>query len=76
MQSGRRREINSSAAFKLIKRRAGKREVSNIDFATPVDMQAISGIFVGPPINNEEDLNIDILSINRFDERQFEEEYK
>ena len=39
-------------------------------------MQAITGILVGPPINNEEDLNIDILSINRFDERQFEEEYK
>ena len=76
MQSGRRRQINSDGAFKLIKKRAGKREIPNTDFTTPLDMQAIAGILVGPPINNEEDLNIDILSINRFDERQFEEEYK
>tara|TARA_R110000744_G_scaffold53939_3_gene114838 strand:+ start:4779 stop:5375 length:597 start_codon:yes stop_codon:yes gene_type:complete len=76
MQSGRRRQINSDGAFKLIKKRAGKRETPNTDFTTPLDMQAITGILVGPPINNEEDLNIDILSINRFDERQFEEEYK
>ena len=76
MQSGRRREINSDNAFKQIKRRAGQIGISNNDFATPVDMRAIADIFVGPPINNEKDLNIDILSINRFDERQFEEEYQ
>ena len=73
MQSGRKRKINSTAAFQIIKKRAGKKEISNKDFSIPLDSQAIAGIRVGPPINNAEDLNIDILTINRFDDRSIDD---
>ena len=66
MQSGRTRQINSSTAFKLIKKRAGKPNISNSEFSIPLDLSAIRGIPVGPPINSEKDLNISILKINRF----------
>ena len=48
----------------------------NEDFATPVSNSCIAGILAGPPINNKNDLNVDLMIINRFDERQFEEEYQ
>ena len=73
MQSGRRRQINSSKAFKQIKYRAGQREMSDKDFSTPLDVKAIQGIRVGPPINNEGDLDIDILTINRYDDRSIDD---
>ena len=74
MQSGRRRELNDRGAFKLIKRRAGKKNVPDDDFVIwPVSNSCIGGIIAGPPINKIDDLNISLLEINRFDERQFEE---
>ena len=73
MQSGKKRKINSSKAFEQIKKRAGQREKSNKDFATPLDISAIRGIRLGPPINNEGDLNIDILTINRYDDRSIDD---
>jgi len=76
MQSGRRRQLNSNPALQLIKRRAGKKNVPNEDFVVRVSGDCITGILAGPPINNLDDLNTNIMMINRFDERQFEEEYQ
>ena len=72
MQSGRRRELNSKTALQLIKRRAGKRNVPDEDFVVLVGGDCIAGILAGPPVDSVEDLNIDIMELNRFDERQFE----
>jgi hypothetical protein len=77
MQSGRRRKLNDRGAFKLIKRRAGKKNIPDEDFVIfPISSTCIAGILVGPPIDRIDDLNTDLMSINRFDERQFEEEYQ
>ena len=76
MQSGRRRQLNDNGAMALIKRRAGKKSTPTEDFVIPVNGNCISGILAGPPINNTNDLNTDLMEINRFDERQFEEEYQ
>ena len=77
MQSGRRRKLNSREAFKLIKRRAGKKDVPDDEYVIwPISNSCIASIIAGPPVNNVQDLNIDIMSLNRFDERQFEEEYQ
>ena len=76
MQSGRRRQLNDRGAMALIKRRAGKKDMPTEDFVTPVSNSCIAGILAGPPINNINDLNTDLMEINRFDERQFEEEYQ
>ena len=75
MQSGRRRQLNDGGAMKLIKRRVGKRDVPTEDFVIRVSGDCIAGILAGPPINKIDDLNINIMELNRFDERQFEEEY-
>tara|TARA_R110002020_G_scaffold146394_3_gene321017 strand:- start:522 stop:1115 length:594 start_codon:yes stop_codon:yes gene_type:complete len=73
MHSGRRREINSKSALELIKRRAGKKGVPTVEFVILVSQTCIGGILVGPPINGTEDLNIDLMTINRFDDRQFDD---
>ncbi len=73
MHSGRRREINSNGALELIKRRAGKKGVPTVEFVILVSQTCIGGILVGPPINETEDLNIDLMTINRFDDRQFDD---
>jgi len=73
MQSGRRRQLNDGGAIKLIKRRAGKKNTPTEDFVIGVSGDCIAGILVGPPINKIEDLNTNIMMINRFDEKQFEE---
>ena len=75
--SGRRRELNSRNALALIKRRAGKKGVPTVDFVVSVTQTCIGGILIGPPINETEDLNIDLMTINRFDDSQFDdlEEY-
>lgn len=77
MHSGRRRELNSRNALALIKRRAGKKGVPTVDFVVSVTQTCIGGILIGPPINETEDLNIDLMTINRFDDSQFDdlEEY-
>ena len=46
------------------------------EFVTPVSQTCIAGILVGPSVDSVEDLNVDIMTLNRFDERQFEEEYQ
>ena len=76
MHSGRRRELNSKSALKLIKRRSGKKSIPDEEFVTPVSQTCIAGILVGPSVDSVEDLNVDIMTLNRFDERQFEEEYQ
>ena len=76
MHSGRKREINSNSALELIKRRAGKKGVPTVEFVIPVSQTCIAGILVGPSVDSVEDLNVDIMTLNRFDERQFEEEYQ
>jgi len=73
MHSGRRREINNNGALELIKRRAGKKGVPTVEFVILVSQTCIGGILVGPPINGTEDLNIDLMTINRFDDRQFDD---
>ena len=72
IQSGRRRQLNDRGALNLIKRRAGKKTIPDLDFITPVSNNCIAGILAGPPINNINDLNTDLMTINRFDERQFD----
>ena len=77
MQSGRRRKLNDRGAFKLIKRRAGKKDIPDEDFVIfPISPTCIAGILVGPPINKVEDLGVSLMELNRFDDRQFEEEYQ
>ena len=76
MQSGRRRQVNHGGAMDLIKRRAGKKNIPTEDFITKVSGGCIAGILAGPPINSHKDLDINIMILNRFDERQFEEEYQ
>ncbi len=76
MHSGRRRELNSNTALQLIKRRSGKKSIPDEEFITSVSQTCIAGILVGPSVDSVEDLNIDIMELNRFDERQFEEEYQ
>ncbi len=76
MQSGRRRQLNDNGAIALIKRRVGKKNVPTEDFVIRVSGGCIAGILAGPPINKIDDLNTNIMMINRFDERQFEEEYQ
>ena len=77
MQSGRRRKLNDRGTFKLIKRRAGKKDIPDEDFVIfPISSTCIAGILVGPPINKVEDLGVNLMELNRFDDRQFEEEYQ
>ena len=76
MHSGRRRKLNSNTALQLIKRRSGKKSIPDEEFVTPVSQTCIAGILVGPSVDSVEDLNVDIMTLNRFDERQFEEEYQ
>ena len=76
MHSGRRRKLNSNTALQLIKRRSGKKSIPDEEFITPVSQTCIAGILVGPSVDSVEDLNVDIMTLNRFDERQFEEEYQ
>jgi len=73
MHSGRRRQINNREALQLIKRRSGKKGIPDDDFVILVSQSCIGGILAGPPIDRIKDLNIDLMSINRFDERQFDE---
>tara|TARA_B100000902_G_C26948745_1_gene734699 strand:+ start:179 stop:751 length:573 start_codon:yes stop_codon:yes gene_type:complete len=73
MHSGRRRQINNRGALQLIKRKSGKKDIPDIDFVVLVSQACIGGILVGPPINEIKDLNTDLMEINRFDERQFDE---
>ena len=65
MQSGRKRPINKSSIFKLIKRQRGAHKLSNNDFVILLDQSAIEGITEGLPIDKESDLNVSILEINR-----------
>jgi hypothetical protein len=77
MQSGRRRKLEDRGAFKLIKRRAGKKNIPDEDFVIfPISPECIAGILAGPPIKKVEDLGVDLMELNRFDDRQFEEEYQ
>ena len=73
MHSGRKREVNNRNALELIKRRAGKKGVPTVEFIIPVTQTCIGGILNGPPINETSDLNIDLMTINRFDDRQFDD---
>ena len=73
MHSGRKREVNNRNALELIKRRAGKKGVPTVEFIIPVTQACIGGILNGPPINETSDLNIDLMTINRFDDRQFDD---
>ena len=67
IQSGRKRQINNDNVFTLLKKQAGfKTSDPNSDFVILLNAQAIGGISSGPPINNIEDLNIDIMEINRY----------
>jgi len=67
MQSGRKRQIFDNRAFDLIKKQSGLNKTSpNLEFVILLNSQAIGGIISGPPINNLNDLNIDVLEINRY----------
>ena len=74
MQSGRRRKILSNGAMELIKRRAGKKGIPTNLFVVEVSSDCLGGILVGPDINKVDDLNIDIMELNRFDQSQFSNE--
>ena len=73
MHSSRRRQLNSKGALEVIKRRAGKKNMPDSEFVIFVSQNCLSGILVGPPINEVGDLNADIREINRFDDRQFDD---
>ena len=67
MQSGRRRQIKSDVVFDLLKSRAGySKSTPNEDFSVLLNADAISGILPGPDINTQEEINIEIASVNRF----------
>ena len=67
IQSGRKRKIETNTIFKILKRQAGfKENISDNEFVVLLDQSAIEAIVPGPPINNEEDLYIEISDINRF----------
>lgn len=72
MHSGRRRQINDIGALQLIKKKLGKKDIPDVEFVIPLSQKCIGGILAGPPINQISDLNIDLMLINRFDERQFD----
>ena len=67
MQSGRKRQINDKKAIQVIKRQLGlNKDAPDLEVVILLDSQAIGGIVSGPPINNLNDLDIDILEINRY----------
>ena len=67
MQSGRKRQILNDRALSLIKKQSGlNKDAPDLEFVILLDSSAIGGIASGPSINNLNDLNIDILEINRF----------
>ena len=74
MQSGRRRQILDNGAMELIKRRAGKKGIPTEHFVVKVSSSCLGGILVGPDINKIDDLNIDIMKLNKFDQTQFSSE--
>tara|TARA_Y100000592_G_scaffold86022_1_gene138791 strand:- start:2154 stop:3146 length:993 start_codon:yes stop_codon:yes gene_type:complete len=67
MQAGRRRQIKSDVVFDLLKERTGyPLDTPNEDFCVLLNPDAIAGITPGPDINTQNDLTIDIATINRF----------
>ena len=65
--SGRKRQIFDDRAFELIKKQSGlTKNATNLEYAILLDSSAIGGIVSGPPINHLNDLNIDVLEINRY----------
>ncbi len=69
MQSGRRRRIMSDNVFDLLKARAGySKATPNEDFSVLLNADAIAGITPGPDINTQEDINIEIATINRYNQ--------
>jgi len=67
IQSGRKRQIFDDRALELIKKQSGlTKNATNLEYAILLDSLAIGGIVSGPPINNLNDLNIDVLEINRY----------
>ena len=67
IQSGKRRKINEPSVLNIIKTQAGfPTNTPNEDFCILLSAEAIYNIESGPDINNEEDINLDILFINRF----------
>jgi CMP-N-acetylneuraminic acid synthetase len=67
MQSGRKRQITDAGALQIIKKQSGlSKDAPDLEFVILLDSQAIGGIVSGPPIRNLNDLNIDILEINRY----------
>ena len=66
MQSGKKRKINNSDAFKAIKSQSGKSKLTDSEFVILLNSQAIAGIVSGPPINTIEDISMAILNVNRF----------
>jgi len=74
IQSGRKRQIFDPRAFQLIKKQSGfKGEDPDLDFVILLNSQAIGGIVSGPPINDINDIDIDILEINRYGQRILDE---
>lgn len=70
IESGRKRQIFDDRAFQLIKGQTGyKKNTPNSEFVVLLNDEAIGGIISGPPINTPEDLNIDILEINRYGQK-------
>ena len=66
IQSGRKRKINDYKILTILKVQAGlKSDTPDTSFVILLNSQAIGGIISGPPINTSEDLNIDILEINK-----------
>ena len=54
-------------ALRLIKKQSGlHKDAPDSDFVIKLDSTAIGGIISGPPINTINDLNIDVLEINRY----------
>ena len=69
MQSGKRRRIKKEEIITLIKGRTGfKKSFPTSDFVIKLNQEAIDSIVPGPDINEENDLNISTMEINRFGE--------
>lgn len=67
IQSGRKRQIFDDRTLRLIKKQSGlHKDAPDSDFVIKLDSSAIGGIISGPPINTINDLNIDVLEINRY----------
>ena len=67
IQSGRKRQIMDESVWMNLKMQQGfSKDTANWRVAVPISQEGLDNIPSSLPINNQEDLNISILEINRY----------